>query len=264
MSIEIVKVPDIGDYDSVDVIEVNVAEGDVIAEEDSLITLETDKASMEVPSPVAGKIVKLTVKVGDKVAEGSAIMEVEVEGQASAEKPKQEAAAPAAPASQQPSQTVDVKVPDIGDYDAAEIIEIAVKVGDQIAEEDPLITLETDKASMEVPSSAAGKITEIAVKVGDKVGEGDLILKVANASNSEPAQEQAQQEAPASASGQIVDVEVPDIGDYDSVDVIEVAVAVGDKVEEEDSLITLETDKASMEVPSPVPGRSYRSYHKSG
>ncbi|WP_432772976.1 pyruvate dehydrogenase complex dihydrolipoyllysine-residue acetyltransferase [Francisella salimarina] len=254
MSIEIVKVPDIGDYDSVDVIEVNVAEGDVIAEEDSLITLETDKASMEVPSPVAGKIVKLTVKVGDKVAEGSAIMEVEVEGQASAEKPKQEAAAPAAPVSQQSSQTVDVKVPDIGDYDAAEIIEIAVKVGDEIAEEDSLITLETDKASMEVPSSAAGKITEIAVKVGDKVGEGDLILKVANASNSEPAQEQAPQEAPASASGQIVDVEVPDIGDYDSVDVIEVAVAVGDKVEEEDSLITLETDKASMEVPSPVAG----------
>ncbi|QEO57495.1 pyruvate dehydrogenase complex dihydrolipoyllysine-residue acetyltransferase [Francisella marina] len=254
MSIEIVKVPDIGDYDSVDVIEVNVAEGDVIAEEDSLITLETDKASMEVPSPVAGKIVKLTVKVGDKVAEGSAIMEVEVEGQASAEKPKQEAAAPAAPVSQQSSQTVDVKVPDIGDYDAAEIIEIAVKVGDEIAEEDSLITLETDKASMEVPSSAAGKITEIVVKVGDKVGEGDLILKVANASNSEPAQEQAPQEAPASASGQIVDVEVPDIGDYDSVDVIEVAVAVGDKVEEEDSLITLETDKASMEVPSPVAG----------
>ncbi|WP_150465319.1 pyruvate dehydrogenase complex dihydrolipoyllysine-residue acetyltransferase [Francisella sp. SYW-2] len=254
MSIEIVKVPDIGDYDSVDVIEVNVAEGDVIAEEDSLITLETDKASMEVPSPVAGKIVKLTVKVGDKVAEGSAIMEVEVESQASAEKPKQEAAAPAAPASQQSSQTVDVKVPDIGDYDAAEIIEIAVKVGDEIAEEDSLITLETDKASMEVPSSAAGKITEIAVKVGDKVGEGDLILKVANASNSAPAQEHAPQEAPASASGQIVDVEVPDIGDYDSVDVIEVAVAVGDKVEEEDSLITLETDKASMEVPSPVAG----------
>ncbi|WP_395166956.1 pyruvate dehydrogenase complex dihydrolipoyllysine-residue acetyltransferase [Francisella salimarina] len=254
MSIEIVKVPDIGDYDSVDVIEVNVAEGDVIAEEDSLITLETDKASMEVPSPVAGKIVKLTVKVGDKVSEGSAIMEVEVEGQASAEKPKQEAAVPAAPVSQQSSQTVDVKVPDIGDYDAAEIIEIAVKVGDEIAEEDSLITLETDKASMEVPSSAAGKITEIAVKVGDKVGEGDLILKVANASNSAPAQEQAPQEAPASASGQTVDVEVPDIGDYDSVDVIEVAVAVGDKVEEEDSLITLETDKASMEVPSPVAG----------
>ncbi|MEY8765881.1 MULTISPECIES: pyruvate dehydrogenase complex dihydrolipoyllysine-residue acetyltransferase [Francisella] len=254
MSVEIVKVPDIGDYDSVDVIEVNVAEGDVIAEEDSLITLETDKASMEVPSPVAGKIVKLTVKVGDKVAEGSAIMEVEVEGQASAEKLKQEAAAPAAPVSQQSSQTVDVKVPDIGDYDAAEIIEIAVKVGDEIAEEDSLITLETDKASMEVPSSAAGKITEIAVKVGDKVGEGDLILKVASASDSASAQEQAPQEAPVSASGQIVDVEVPDIGDYDSVDVIEVAVAVGDKVEEEDSLITLETDKASMEVPSPVAG----------
>ncbi|MED7788225.1 pyruvate dehydrogenase complex dihydrolipoyllysine-residue acetyltransferase [Francisella sp. 19X1-34] len=258
MSIEIVKIPDIGDYDSVDVIEVNVAEGDVIAEEDSLITLETDKASMEVPSPVAGKVVKLTVNVGDKVSEGSAIMEVELEGSsdtAAEEKPAQQTES--ASASSGATETVDVKVPDIGDYDAAEIIEIAVKVGDEIEEEDSLITLETDKASMEVPSSASGKITEIAVKVGEKVGEGDLILKVesgASQSASAFTEEQNQQSAPAQASEKVVDVEVPDIGDYDSVDVIEVSVAVGDKIEEEDSLVTLETDKASMEVPSPVAG----------
>ena len=178
MSIEIVKVPDIGDYDSVDVIEVNVVEGDVVAEEDSLITLETDKASMEVPSPVAGKIVKLTVKVGDKVSEGSAIMEVEVEGSTDTAEEKPAQKEEAAPASSGATEVIDVKVPDIGDYDAAEIIEIAVKVGDDIEEEDSLITLETDKASMEVPSSASGKVTELAVKVGDKVGEGDLILKV--------------------------------------------------------------------------------------
>ncbi|AIT09948.1 pyruvate dehydrogenase [Candidatus Francisella endociliophora] len=255
MSIEIVKVPDIGDYDSVDVIEVNVAEGDVIAEEDSLITLETDKASMEVPSPVAGKIVKLTVKVGDKVSEGSAIMEVELEGSsdtATEEKPAQKEEA--VPASSGATEIVDVKVPDIGDYDAAEIIEISVKVGDDIEEEDSLITLETDKASMEVPSSASGKVTELAVKVGDKVGEGDLILKVETGASASASAQDAQQSAPAQASEEVVDVEVPDIGDYDSVDVIEVSVAVGDKVEEEDSLITLETDKASMEVPSPVSG----------
>lgn len=254
MSIEIVKVPDIGDYDSVDVIEVNVAEGDVIAEEDSLITLETDKASMEVPSPVAGKIVKLTVKVGDKVSEGFAIMEVEVEGSTDAAEEKPAQKEEAAPASSGATEVVDVKVPDIGDYDAAEIIEISVKVGDEIEEEDSLITLETDKASMEVPSSASGKVTELAVKVGDKVGEGDLILKVETGASASTSAQDAQQSAPAQASGEVVDVEVPDIGDYDSVDVIEVSVAVGDKVEEEDSLITLETDKASMEVPSPVAG----------
>ncbi|AJI54023.1 pyruvate dehydrogenase complex dihydrolipoyllysine-residue acetyltransferase [Francisella philomiragia] len=253
MSIEIVKVPDIGDYDSVDVIEVNVAEGDVIAEEDSLITLETDKASMEVPSPIAGKIVKLTVKVGDKVSQGSAIMEVEVAGDATAAEPKQEAA----PAQQQQATViVDVEVPDIGDYDSVDVIEVSVAVGDEIAEEDSLITLETDKASMEVPSPVSGKVVEIITKVGDKVSQGSLILKVeTGASASATTQAPAQQVAAAqSATEEVVDVKVPDIGDYDSVDVIEVSVAVGDTIAEEDSLITLETDKASMEVPSPVAG----------
>ncbi|MBK2297164.1 pyruvate dehydrogenase complex dihydrolipoyllysine-residue acetyltransferase [Francisella philomiragia] len=253
MSIEIVKVPDIGDYDSVDVIEVNVAEGDVIAEEDSLITLETDKASMEVPSPIAGKIVKLTVKVGDKVSQGTAIMEVEVAGDETAAEPKQEAA----PAQQQQATAiVDVEVPDIGDYDSVDVIEVSVAVGDEIAEEDSLITLETDKASMEVPSPVAGKVVEIITKVGDKVSQGSLILKVeTGASASATTQAPAQQVAPAqSATEEVVDVKVPDIGDYDSVDVIEVSVAVGDTIAEEDSLITLETDKASMEVPSPVAG----------
>ncbi|ALB01315.1 pyruvate dehydrogenase [Francisella persica ATCC VR-331] len=180
MSIKIVKVPNIGDYDNVDVIEVNVAVGDVIAKEDSLITLETDKASMEVPSPVAGKITTLTVKVGDKVSQGTAIMEVDVDGssdQAAATKsqPQSTSQAPAAAAA---SQIVDVEVPDIGDYDSVDVIEVFVKVGDKIAEEDSLITLETDKASMEVPSPIAGKVVEVVTKVGDKVSQGSLILKV--------------------------------------------------------------------------------------
>lgn len=174
MSIDIIKIPDIGNYDNVDVIEVNVAVGDVIAEEDSLITLETDKASMEVPSPVAGKITKLTVKVGDKVSQGTAIMEVEVEGsidQAAVTKsqPQQTSQAHAAAAA---SQIVDVKVPNIGDYDSVDVIEVSVKVDDEIAEEDSLITLETDKASMEVPSPVAGKVVEVVTKVGDKVETG--------------------------------------------------------------------------------------------
>ncbi|MBK2112059.1 pyruvate dehydrogenase complex dihydrolipoyllysine-residue acetyltransferase [Francisella tularensis subsp. novicida FSC159] len=258
MSIEIVKVPDIGDYDNVDVIEVNVAVGDVIAEEDSLITLETDKASMEVPSPVAGKITKLTVKVGDKVSQGTAIMEVEVESAAdqAATTQSQPQTTSSAPLAATTNQIVDVEVPDIGDYDSVDVIEVSVKVGDEIAEEDSLITLETDKASMEVPSPVAGKVVEIITKVGDKVSQGSLILKVETGSSAQaPAQEQSQQSAPVkSAAEEIIDVKVPDIGDYDSVDVIEVSVAVGDKIEEEDSLITLETDKASMEVPSPVAG----------
>ncbi|QIV94073.1 pyruvate dehydrogenase complex dihydrolipoyllysine-residue acetyltransferase [Allofrancisella frigidaquae] len=189
MSIEIVKVPDIGDYDSVDVIEVNVAEGDIIAEEDSLITLETDKASMEVPSPVAGKIVKLKVKVGDKVSQGSAIMEIEVAGEQKAQEPKQEqhestqaasgeASKPQPDASQESLEIIDVEVPDIGDYDSVDVIEVSVKVGDKVQEEDSLITLETDKASMEVPSPVAGEVVEVITKVGDKVSQGSLILKV--------------------------------------------------------------------------------------
>ena len=198
MSIEIVKVPDIGDYDAAEIIEIAVKVGDVISEEDTLITLETDKASMDVPSPVAGKITKITVNMGDKVAEGNAIMEVEIEGASSddsvaKEEPKTEIVAPQNSGA---TQVIEVQVPDIGDYDAAEIIEIAVKVGDEIAEEDALMTLETDKASMDVPSPVAGKVTEVLVKLGDKVGEGHLIIKVeakgaAPVEASEPANVQA-------------------------------------------------------------------------
>ncbi len=259
MSIEIVKVPDIGDYDAAEIIEIAVKVGDVISEEDALITLETDKASMDVPSPVSGKITKITVNIGDKVGEGDVIMEVELEGAGSndsvaKEEPKAKSVAPQNLGS---SEVVEVQVPDIGDYDAAEIIEIAVKVGDEIAEEDALITLETDKASMDVPSPVAGKVTEVLVKLGDKVGEGHLILKVQSGSagtTEAPADTQSEASS-SSTSSQTVDVAVPDIGDYDAAEIIEIAVKVGDEIAEEDALITLETDKASMDVPSPVAGK---------
>ena len=259
MSKQIVKVPDIGDYDAAEIIEIAVKVGDVVSEEDALITLETDKASMDVPSPVSGKITKITVNMGDKVGEGDAIMEVELEGvesndSSAKEEPKAESVAPQ---NSDSSEIVEVQVPDIGDYDAAEIIEIAVKVGDEIAEEDSLITLETDKASMDVPSPVAGKVTEILVKLGDKVGEGHLILKVQSGSAGAaeaPADTQSQTSS-SGTSSQIFDVAVPDIGDYDAAEIIEIAVKVGDEIAEEDALITLETDKASMDVPSPVAGK---------
>jgi pyruvate dehydrogenase E2 component (dihydrolipoamide acetyltransferase) len=250
MSIEIVKVPDIGDYDAAEIIEIAVKAGDMVSEEDALITLETDKASMDVPSPVSGKVVKVTVNMGDKVGEGDAIMEVEVAGandntHAAAETPV------SAPTT---SEVIDVQVPDIGDYDAAEIIEIAVKVGDEIAEEDALITLETDKASMDVPSPVAGKVTEVLVNLGEKVGEGHLIVKVAT-SGSGNAETKTKEPTPVASSSTVTDVQVPDIGDYDAAEIIEIAVKVGDEIAEEDALITLETDKASMDVPSPVAGK---------
>ncbi|QLE78867.1 pyruvate dehydrogenase complex dihydrolipoyllysine-residue acetyltransferase [Francisella sp. Scap27] len=254
MSIEIVKVPDIGDYDAAEIIEINVAVGDSIAEEDALITLETDKASMEVPSPVAGKVTKITVNTGDKVGEGDVILEVELEGASTIEEAKP---AETQTTTSSSTEVVDVAVPDIGDYDAAEIIEMAVKVGDEISEEDPLITLETDKASMDVPSPVNGKVVEILVNIGDKVGEGNLILKVETGSATvEGSSDTSSNDAPATQSlaSEVIDVEVPDIGDYDAAEIIEIAVKAGDKIAEEDALITLETDKASMDVPSPVAG----------
>ena len=266
MSIEIVKVPDIGDYDAAEIIEIAVKVGDEIAEEDALITLETDKASMDVPSPVAGKVTRITVNMGDKVGEGDAIMEVEIEGSSSNDSAtKEQSKAESAPQNIASSEVVEVKVPDIGDYDAAEIIEIAVKVGDEIAEEDALITLETDKASMDVPSPVAGKVTRITVNMGDKVGEGDAIMEVeieGSSSNDSATKEESKAESSAesvasqnSAVTQVIEVQVPDIGDYDAAEVIEIAVKVGDEIAEEDALITLETDKASMDVPSPVAGK---------
>ncbi|HZJ98007.1 MAG TPA: dihydrolipoyllysine-residue acetyltransferase [Oligella sp.] len=187
-----VKVPDIGDFDEVDVIEVLVSVGDRIEEDQSLITVESDKASMEIPSSTAGVVKSLKVNVGDKVAEGTVLLEVEAEGAAAGASapaavtqeatvptpaPVAEAVAPAAaPAAS--GGIVQVVVPDIGDFDEVDVIELMVSVGDIIEEEQSLITVESDKASMEIPSSHAGKVTAIKVQVGDKVAKGTLILEV--------------------------------------------------------------------------------------
>ncbi|ATA55277.1 dihydrolipoyllysine-residue acetyltransferase [Variovorax boronicumulans] len=211
-----VKVPDIGDFDEVAVIEVLVKVGDTVKAEQSLITVESDKASMEIPSSTAGVVKEIKVAVGDKVKEGSVVLVVEAEGAAAAAPAPAAAPAAAAPAAAAPapaaaapaaavaSGPVDVKVPDIGDFKDVAVIELLVKVGDTIAAEQSLITVESDKASMEIPSSAAGVLKELKVKVGDTVNIGDLIAVLEGAAGaaapaSSPAPAQAAAAAPAAA-----------------------------------------------------------------
>ncbi|WP_162810835.1 pyruvate dehydrogenase complex dihydrolipoyllysine-residue acetyltransferase [Vibrio cholerae] len=255
MAIEI-YVPDIG-ADEVEVTEILVKVGDKVAEEQSLITVEGDKASMEVPASQAGIVKEIKVVAGDKVSTGSLIMVFEAEGAAAAAPaPAPQAAAPitAAPAA---AALKEVQVPDIGG-DEVEVTEIMVKVGDVVAEEQSLITVEGDKASMEVPAPFAGTVKEIKIAAGDKVSTGSLIM-VFEVAGAAPvaAPVQAAAPAPAAASAPAVaalkEVQVPDIGG-DEVTVTEIMVNVGDSISEEQSLITVEGDKASMEVPAPFAG----------
>ncbi|HAS5228288.1 TPA: pyruvate dehydrogenase complex dihydrolipoyllysine-residue acetyltransferase [Vibrio cholerae] len=253
MAIEI-YVPDIG-ADEVEVTEILVKVGDKVAEEQSLITVEGDKASMEVPASQAGIVKEIKVVAGDKVSTGSLIMVFEAEGAAAAAPaPAPQAAAPvaAAPAA---AALKEVQVPDIGG-DEVEVTEIMVKVGDVVAEEQSLITVEGDKASMEVPAPFAGTVKEIKIAAGDKVSTGSLIMvfEVAGAAPlAAPVQAAALAAAAAPAVAALKEVQVPDIGG-DEVTVTEIMVNVGDSISEEQSLITVEGDKASMEVPAPFAG----------
>ncbi|HAS8564804.1 TPA: pyruvate dehydrogenase complex dihydrolipoyllysine-residue acetyltransferase [Vibrio vulnificus] len=254
MAIEI-NVPDIG-ADEVEVTEILVSVGDKVEEEQSLITVEGDKASMEVPASQAGIVKEIKVVAGDKVTTGSLIMIFEAEAGAAAPAPAAEAAPVAAPAAA--SELKEVCVPDIGG-DEVEVTEILVAVGDSIAEEQSLLTVEGDKASMEVPAPFAGTLKEIKVAAGDKVSTGSLVMifEVAGSGAAAPAPVAAAPAAAPAASGagtpERKEVNVPDIGG-DEVEVTEIMVAVGDTVTEEQSLITVEGDKASMEVPAPFAG----------
>ncbi|MEH0801502.1 pyruvate dehydrogenase complex dihydrolipoyllysine-residue acetyltransferase [Vibrio alginolyticus] len=255
MAIEI-NVPDIG-ADEVEVTEILVSVGDKVEEEQSLITVEGDKASMEVPASRAGIVKEIKVAEGDKVSTGSLIMIFEAEGAAdAAPAPAAEAAPAAAPAPAAAAELKEVHVPDIGG-DEVEVTEIMVAVGDSIEEEQSLLTVEGDKASMEVPAPFAGTLKEIKVATGDKVSTGSLIMVFETAGSGAPAAPApAAAEAPAAAAtaaSAAKEVNVPDIGG-DEVEVTEIMVAVGDTVEEEQSLITVEGDKASMEVPAPFAG----------
>ncbi|MBA1146771.1 dihydrolipoyllysine-residue acetyltransferase [Ectothiorhodospiraceae bacterium WFHF3C12] len=231
-----ITVPDIGDFDEVDVIEVLVKPGDSVQPEDSLITLESDKATMEVPCPEAGTVQEVLVGTGDKVSEGTPIIKLEpaAEGNGgSGAEPPQEAEQPApenepepatdeTPSSGGTAAVEEVTVPDIGDFDEVDVIEVLVKAGDEVQAEDSLITLESDKATMEVPAPKAGIVESVKISVGDKVSEGTpiLTLKVAggaSASAAEPS-EPSQPSRPAPAEQQAEEAppapqEPPEIAD---------------------------------------------------
>ncbi len=188
-----IKVPDIGDFSEVPVIDVFVKPGDVIKVDDALITLESDKATMDVPASAAGVVKEVLVKLGDKIGEGTVVVRVEASDAAAAAAAPAPAAATSSPAPA-PAPTasqaapaagggiVDVKVPDIGDFAEVPVIEVFVKPGDVVKVDDALVTLESDKATMDVPSSAAGTVKEVLVKLGDKVGEGTVIVRLESAS----------------------------------------------------------------------------------
>ena len=274
-----ITTPDIG-VDKATVAEILVKVGDSIAENDSLVLLESDKASVEVPSTSAGVVKSILIKEGDSVAEGTVLIELEAAGAAPAAKveevakpaPVAETAQPvAAQAATQPavatsSQVVDVQVPDIG-VEKALVAEILVKVGDSIAENDSLVLLESDKASVEVPSTVSGTIESIEVKQGDSVKEGVILIKVKTTSAAAPAPvapvsetpapaapvAQAAAPAPAAQPAGDVEIQVPDLG-VDEAVVAEILVQVGDKVDVDQSLVVVESDKATVEVPSTVAG----------
>ncbi len=277
-----IKTPDIG-VDKAVVAEILVKVGDSIAENDSLVLLESDKASVEVPSTSAGVVKSILIKEGDSVTEGTVLFELEAEGAAPVAQTEEVAkpapaaeqtAAPAAvqqtstaaqPAAATTSQVVEVQVPDIG-VEKALVGEILVKVGEQIDVEQSIVVVESDKATVEVPSSVAGTVESIQVKEGDTVKEGVVLIKVkttsassapveAPASTAAPAPAPVQQETVAAAATQSgpVDINVPDLG-VDKAVVAEILVQVGDKVDVDQSLVVVESDKATVEIPSTVAG----------
>ena len=227
MALVDIQVPDIGDFDEVTVIELLVKPGDTVTAEQSLITVESDKASMEIPSSHAGIVKEIKVKLDDKVKQGSVVLTLEVAGAAESEPkqspaqaalaptaPKAEASAapaPSAPVSSAPAQAatpaaggpVEVRVPDIGDFKDVVVIEVLVKTGDTVKVEQSLITVESDKASMEIPSSTAGVIKELMVKLGDTVNIGDLLAILEGSASAAAAQ-------PAAAAAQPASVASPD------------------------------------------------------
>ncbi|MEI1713480.1 2-oxo acid dehydrogenase subunit E2 [Acinetobacter baumannii] len=278
-----IKTPDIG-VDKANVAEILVKVGDRVEVDDSIVVLESDKATVEVPSTSAGVVKSILINQGDDVTEGVALIEIEAEGAAqvapeptpapAAEKPAAPAPAQQTQASAQPSAatstaTVEVTVPDIG-VEKALVGEILVKVGDQIDVEQSIVVVESDKATVEVPSSVAGTVESIQVKEGDTVKEGVVLIQVktAAASNAqaeaptttpapaavaEPVAAKQETVAAVPAQSGSVDINVPDLG-VDKAVVAEILVQVGDKVDVDQSLVVVESDKATVEVPSTVAG----------
>ena len=274
-----IQTPDIG-VDKATVAEILVKVGDTIAVDDSIVLLESDKASVEVPSTAAGVVKSILVQQGDEVAEGAVLVELEADAQSSvvaepvpqvevqttAEPTEQIATEAPSTAASATTQEVDVQVPDIG-VEKAVVGEILVQVGDAIEVDQSLIVVESDKATVEVPSTVSGTVTAIAVTTGDTVKEGVVILTVKTvattaATQAQPAQapkaEMVAEEAstastPSQAASAQVDVSVPDLG-VDKATVAEILVQVGDTVSADQSLIVVESDKATVEVPSTTAG----------
>lgn len=275
-----ITTPDIG-VDKAVVAEILIKVGDTIAVDDSVVLLESDKASVEVPSTSAGVVKSILVNLGDSVAEGAALIELEAEGQTEAPAVQaqadvvqaEEKTAPTAvaetvsPAATTASQVIDVQVPDIG-VEKATVGEILVSVGDQIDVDQSILVVESDKATVEVPSTISGTVESISIQVGDSVKEGVVILTVKTAASvapvtAEPTQvatPQATETQPAEAAPQVaaapagaVEIAVPDLG-VDKAAVAEILVSVGDTVEKDQSIIVVESDKATVEVPSTTAG----------
>lgn len=273
-----IRVPDIGDASNVTVIEIAVATGDQVAEGDTLIVLESDKASMEIPADTAGTVGVIHVKEGSEVSEGDVICELQGDSVESGSVPPAVTESSSAVSEPQPvtGETEVVEVPDTGSAEGVTVIEVSVAVGDIVSEGDTLIVLESDKASMEIPAPQSGTVGALSVSEGQQVVQGDTICTLQTVGASSNA-ESPQTEQTASQSSQSSDVTpmqtqggtsesvvVPDTGSADGVTVIEIAVSVGDRVAEGDTLIVLESDKASMEIPSPVAGVIERLSVKDG
>ena len=276
-----VTIPDLGGAKDVEVIELCVAVGDTVAEGDSLIVLETDKASMEIPSPSAGVVSALHVSEGGICNEGDLLADLQGEAVAEAAEPAPapaaapvpEAAPEAQPQAAEPaavaSAEVEILVPDMGGANDVEVIEVAVAEGDEIAEGDTLVVVETDKASMELPATTGGILTSFKLSEGSKINQGDLMALVqaavtesAPAAASTPSPAPAPEAAPVAAAPAVaettsaeVEIMVPDMGGANDIEVIEVAVAEGDDIAEGDTLVVVETDKASMELPATAGGK---------
>ena len=209
--IEKILVPDVGG-DEVEVIEICFAVGDSLEADEGIITVETDKASMDIPAPFAGELVALSVNVGDKIKEGDVIAEMKGAATSSADEAPKEAepeqkAEPKAEPEEAPaeekasaaattSEVIEIAVPDIGEDGEVDVIEVLVAVGDVIEAEDGLITLETDKATMDVPSPHAGTVKEVFISTGDKVKQGSIVIKLETSSGA-PAETGSTAEAPA-------------------------------------------------------------------
>ncbi len=288
-----IQVPNIGDFHDVPVTDVLVKAGDVVAVDDPLVALESEKATLEIPSPHAGVVASIAVSVGDKVSEGSPILSLEPADAAAAPTPPPSASASGAVSPAQNGATpptggkvtlVELRVPDIGEFTDVPVIDVLVSPGQHVETEASLVTLESDKASMDIPATEAGTIVEVNVNVGDKVSQGTLIAtlegagsaRAASSGSAGPASPRAAASeaptrapaaeapsAPATQNGAApdgggattrVELRVPDIGDFADVSVIDVLVSPGQRVDLEAPLVTLESEKASMDIPATAAG----------